>query len=568
MKQIQFETRHKAEVLLKEALAIWKQSNQVDTLDGIEQDPAFSLLMMALAWQANETDSELERLKAEVVNDFARLMVPYEMGHAVPATAVVETALQDDVAEMTLDSGSPFLLAGEHPFLPLLQTRVLNLSVRSVVRLDGRRWKVSLGGKHPVRDLSGFSFAVKDLSFRNLTVSVKGQPLPLIKPWHYSELPFAPLFTPDALTFNLGQVCNFSQLPMDLFARQNIHFFCVDSHPGFPLPGGEAEQFDMVFEFSGIQDDFSFDKSCLYLNPVLLVNAQEQEASLSAASPVARLVGGRAGKDLTGRQFLHLIRPLESQIFGNTELEVRGVSGDRFNQGSLLKLINCILTRYRSDFYAFQQIRGTVGDEALLQLETALARLKGETAQQVLDSVSGVYLMPRGWSASQKKEFSLNVKYLTTAGAAINPVLTASSVFTPPSGFQAERTRMIAAPVPGTDEIREDGDVESLLRYYVATGDRIVTPADVKQFCRKELAVRYGIGSELIRHLGVHRRRTQEHTGIGYEILVEIVLAGDSFIRRSFSDKRDQAEYLLQKTIAVRCANIYPPRVSITIENE
>ena len=81
MKQTLFETRQKAEELQREALAIWQQSDQADALEGLGQDPVFSMLMMAFAYQSNETDAELERLKTEVVEDFSRTLVPFEMGH-------------------------------------------------------------------------------------------------------------------------------------------------------------------------------------------------------------------------------------------------------------------------------------------------------------------------------------------------------------------------------------------------------------------------------------------------------------------------------------------------------
>ena len=168
MKQLFFETRQKADELLKQALSLWQQSDQVDALDGIEKDPVFSLLMMALAYQSNELDAEVERLKTEVVEDFSRLLVPYEMGHAQPATALVQTALLDDVAELAITDANTFLLEGQHPFIPLMETRALNAQVRSVVRLDGRRWKVSLAFRYPVTDLSRFAFAVKGLHFGNL----------------------------------------------------------------------------------------------------------------------------------------------------------------------------------------------------------------------------------------------------------------------------------------------------------------------------------------------------------------------------------------------------------------
>lgn len=568
MKQLIFETRHKAEELLREALAIWRQSDRADYLEDIEKDPVFSLLMMALAYQSNELDSEIERLKSEVLEDFARILVPYEIGHATPATAVVETTMQADVAEIQLGEDSVFSLDSEHPFIPLLQTRALNAEVRSIVRLDGRRWKVSLTFKRPVTDLSRFAFAVNGMTFQNLAVSIKGQFLPLVKPWHYSELPLNPCFSADTLIYNMGQVYNMSTLPMDLFARQNMRIFIVEDHSPRKFIPTETEQLDLVFEFMGIPEDFVFDKSCLCLNPILLVNAEIREASLSSDNPVARLAPGDSKvseKDLTSRQFLHLLRPMESQLFGNMDLEVRGVAADRFNQGSLMKLLNCIITKYNSDFYAFQQLKGAAADNAVFQLETALSQLKSEVVQNVLENISGVYLMPRSRS---KGDFSLNVRYLTTAGAAVNDLLGKSSYFNAPSGFNSSGTRIVGRPIPGTDEIRDEGALGSVLRYCMVTGDRIVTMADIKLFCTKELMVQYGIGRDMIRRLRINKRLQRELSSCGYEIVAEIVLAGTSFIKRSLADKLPQTEVLLQKMIEVRSANIYPVHVSISIEEE
>ena len=568
MKQILFETRQKAQDLLKESLAVWRQSDQADALDGIEKDPVFSLLMMALAYQANELDGEVERLKSEVLEDFARSLVPYEMGHATPATAVVETALQEEVPELTLSEANVFRLSGQ-PFIPLLGTRVLNASVRSVVRLDGRRWKVSLGFKQPVSDLSLFAFAIKNVNFGNLAVSIKGKLLPLIKPWHHSELPLVRSFSPESMTTNWGQMASFASLPLDLFARQNVRMFIIERHAPLQFLPMEVDQLDFVFEFTGIQDDFTFDKSCIALNPVVLVNALVGEATLSSASPLVRIAGGGENvneKALTSRFFMHLVRPMEGQIYGNTELLVRGVSGDRFNQGSLVKLLSCIISKYRSDFYAFLGLKDITADNALFQLETALSQLRQESTRNVMQSVSGVYLMPRDLSRMHDKEFSLNVRYLTTGGATVNSLLGKDCVFDAPSGFVTTATHNISVPIPGTDEIKDQSALESLSRYYMTTGDRIVTMADIKVFCYKELLVRYGIGSDLIRRFRVNRRLQRENTGCGYEIVAEITLEGSSFVNRSFADKVQMAETLLEQMIAVRSANIYPVRINITIE--
>ena len=142
MKQTIFETRQRAEELLREAFNIWRQSDDNDKLEGLENDPVLKLMITALAYQANESASDLEAIKTEVVEDFAQLLTPFEVGHAVPATAVVETALQDSVNELEMNAQSNFMLNGtSYAFMPLLKTRLLNAKVKSIIRMDGRRFR-------------------------------------------------------------------------------------------------------------------------------------------------------------------------------------------------------------------------------------------------------------------------------------------------------------------------------------------------------------------------------------------------------------------------------------------
>ena len=91
MKQTIFETKQRAEELLHEAINIWRHSDDNDKLEGLENDPIMKLMITALAYQANENISDLEVMKAEVLEEYAQLLTPYEVGHAVPATAVVST---------------------------------------------------------------------------------------------------------------------------------------------------------------------------------------------------------------------------------------------------------------------------------------------------------------------------------------------------------------------------------------------------------------------------------------------------------------------------------------------
>ena len=107
-----------------------------------------------------------------------------------------------------------------------------------------------------------------------------------------------------------------------------------------------------------------------------------------------------------------------------------------------------------------------------------------------------------------------------------------------------------------------------MLRYYMLTSDRIVTPADIKLFCCKELSNRYGLGNDMISRIRITRRQTQGHRDCGYEILVEISITANQFVKKYFTDGIPTAELLLQKMIEVRSSGIYPISVSIDIEEE
>jgi hypothetical protein len=160
----------------------------------------------------------------------------------------------------------------------------------------------------------------------------------------------------------------------------------------------------------------------------------------------------------------------------------------------------------------------------------------------------------------------VEVGYLTTAGAGINSSLNADCSFIVPTGLNSSQTHQIANPVMGSDEITEESAQASLSRYYIATCDRIVTPADIKLFCYNELLTRYGIIRDMIRQITVNRRQQIERNGPGYEIVVDILLADNPFVKRSFEEKVSLVEMLLQKMIEVRSTNIYPIVVTIQIE--
>ncbi|MGM9759337.1 MAG: hypothetical protein ACI30I_04375 [Parabacteroides sp.] len=566
MKQTLFATRQRAEELLREVLSIWRQSNQSEQLEGLENDPVLALLITALAYKANEMENDIERLQEEVLEEFTRMLVPYELCHAVPATVVVKTALQPKVPEVWLDSSSSFTLANtDYRFMPMLRTKVINAQVKSVVRMDARRWKVSLTFPSTVSDLSGMTFLISNPNFHDLKVTSGGQPLSLTKPWDYVNLPLASCFSLDTMLYSKAQTYSASAAWFDLFARQNMRMFCINPQKMGKLIPFPTEKMDFVFEFFGIADNFAFGKADLHLNCVFLANVEQQTAQLSNNTPILRIAGnnGQASKD--ERQFLHLMRPSMEQLYAEEPVIVRRIATERFNANSLFRLVSCLIDKFSSDFYAFQQFSGLRDGKNVYQIYELLHTMLDEINKLSAHIQPGVYLMLKKQPHKGADSVSLSLSYLLTSGAQVNSQLNANSLLVAPPEFVTSETKIVSDPQPGHDEVQGVDAQNSLARYYLITNDRIVTPADIKIFCYNELLVRYAVTSDMIDSILVRQRPSTDRTHCGYEIVVEIGLKANPFIKRSFTDKIPQVECLLQKMIEVRSTHIYPIQVILQI---
>ena len=568
MEQTAFDTRQRAAELLQEAAAIWRQSAHSDQLEGLERDPIFSLLITALAYQANETDSDIERLKQDVLEEYTRLLTPYESGHPIPATAVVEAALQSDVAEMVLTEQSTFFLENtKYQFIPLLRQRIINATVSNIIRLDGRRWKVALKFLYPVKDLTGMTFAILDTRFQDVKVTLNDNLMRMVKPWNYADMPLQPSFATESLLYNKAQMYNAALAGLDLFARQNVALFSIKKFLSDSVIPVETSTIELVFDFKGVPDDFVFDKSHFVLNPVLLVNAKVSTATLSSATPIIRITGYTLGNPEES-QLMHLVPPSKEQLFGKTPVEVRRISSDRFNQASLMKLMNSLTTKFHSDYYSFLDMRANGLSEVIRNMQDGLLKLSRAIRQEQLHSMPGVYLLINRDFLAETQNISLDISYVTTNGAAVNNSLSSDSRFIPPVGLNGSAMRLIADPTSGFDEVNDTEKLQNLARYQLVTNDRIVTPADMKILCYTELMNRYSIAPSMVSDMTVSHRQQIDKADCGYAFWVNIRLQDNPFVRRSFSDKIPQAEMFLQKRMEVRSSCIQPIYVNIMMDTE
>lgn len=558
MRQNIFNTRQRAEEIIKEAVAIWQRGFNSEQLEGIEQDPVFSLFMTALAYQANEIDNEVEQLQEEILDELTRLLIPYEKIHPLPATALVEVQLDDRIPELPLDQRNGFILPDtSYGFIPLLKTRVINGEVQSVVRVDNRRWKVGLKLKGAVKQLSGMTFLVGNPHFHDLKLYANGAMLPLVKPWDYSDLPLNECFSIDNMVYNKSLTYQASNTWFDLFAQQNARLFYIDSHKGSDRP---FDRLELTFEFIGIDEQFTFDKEQLSLNATILANVAQRSVTLSAAAPIARL-----SSEGNKQQFLHLIAPDDNQLYPEVPVEIRRVATDRFNAERLARLASTLVSRFASDYYAFQKIEALREGRVMEQFYNLLKKISEGLSRSSSEWASSLYLLLRNDRGFHPKEMSLRVNYLTTDGSAVNAGLNAKSTFAPLANNYIQSVRLLASPMPGYDEIRNKNAQENLARYYMITNDRIVTPADVKILCYNELERRFGITSEMIAGIKIKQAQKAERHHYGFETQVYISLTDNAYIKRDFVDKIPTTELILQKMIEVRSTNVFPVIVNIEV---
>lgn len=563
MKLTQFETRERAEQLISQATELWARSPQSEQLEELGKDPVFTLLMTALAYQSNELDGEIERFRQEVIEDLTRMLVPYELTHAQPASVVVEALPAQGIPEAEVGAGTRFQLNGtKHTFIPLFRSKMIRAQISSFQRIDGRRWKVSINFDSPIDNLSGWCFAIRNVAYQDLRLSVAGKQLPLTAPDDFAGLPVDPAFGADTMLYNRLHAHLAQSACMDMYTQHGIRMYFVKPHADGQYYSAGSDKMELVMEFTGVIDSFMFSKADLILNSVLLINAEMHTATLSPATPIARAVGTNQSGDNTA-QFMHLICPSEDQLYGDSTIEVRYVAADRFNQGALLRLLAALHAKYHTDYRAFLPIDGSTNDNMAQQLQQVLQRLEASLGNGNAKPVPGVYLILR--NSRMDKQGSVDIRYLTTAGAAVNSDLTAECTFAAPRGLDGMECRLVTAPVLGRNQLNDYVSGMEAARYLVTTGDRIVTPADIRMFCCKELLSRYGIPREMVRSINVSHRVSRDPQGCGYEIVVDIRLVANALVQRVMADKISSVEYIFQRLMEVRSTNIYPICVTISL---
>jgi len=587
MNQNIFETGQRANELLAEAVKLWKRSDQSEYLEGLDTDPVFKLLINALAYQTNELESEIESLKDDILDEFEKVMSRGEGCRAVPALTVVSAPLTEGVSEIVVNSADNFILDGvnhaKFGFTSLFRTRLINANVKRVSRIDSYQWSVTIEFPYMVNNLSGFSFSIDD--FHHVGLSVRSadqkQEFPIISPLDYACYPMADFFSMETVLFNRSQAVNTGSIrsgmspysnymAVDLFCRSMVGFYMFGEMPDFE----PTRQVNLVFSFNGIPEDFVFGIKNLKVNVLILINAHKSSVNISSENPIMRLTdessGGRAEP-----QFLGLLPSKEENNGTQVPIQVRRIGMERFNQGRLVSLLQNLIVKFNSDYYAFESIGSKTTDAVMRQIQKNLSELIHIAKSKIGLIVPGTYVYldyhkyDSKYSVSNIKEknTSIRVDILLTEGSQVNGSLKSNGGFQSPPGIDSDKMRCIIDPVPGVDEILDKKTEAEMSRYFISTEDRIITPFDVKVFCYTELKTHYGIGSEMVKNISVLRRQTMVGGYRTYALSVTITMKPNEFVRRAFEGKTEIVELYMSRMIWARTTGAYPVILKLIIGN-
>lgn len=585
MKQNIFETRQRAERLIADTMELWQQSDKSEYIEGLQTDPVFRMLLNILAYQANEFDSEIEQLKVDILDEFEQMLTAGEGGKAIPASVAIETSISGNIPYVELNSDQTFSIGKTEKetfsFVPVLKTRVVNVKVGSVSRLDNRRWLVKLNLEGGVTNLTGMVFAINSTNYHGLHVSMvnNGEELPLISASDYANMPMADAFSIDTMLYNRQQAvatsCRSNMLPcsvytgMDLLATQDVSMYVVDEMDDIE----PSSTLDLLFEFDAIGDDFAFSASRLHLNVVLLANATIGTTVVSESDPVSRIAGS-GENNRQSVQFLHLLCPSQDSVYGSLSLQVRRINADRFNNGRMSRLLNNLIMRYNSDYYAFMETGEKTSGKTIHNLRKELRNLLNQSENKVGRSFEGVYVILNHVNSQlfvdangNKKNPSLDVRYLTTNGAEANVLCDSALSIVAPDMLDSAKTKAIMPVQQGYDEVFDTEALRSESRYMLSTEDRLVTPSDIKLFCQNEMLVHFGLVRTMINGIRIHRQQKDIGTFHTYEIVVEIRIVDNVFTQQAFANKTLSVENYLARMIHVRTNGMYPVKVNLILKN-
>lgn len=539
------------------AIEHWKRDSY-DTFRDVGDDPVVNLFLSAFAYQAFKIQRNIEEFETKTTQEFRDQVLPFNLIKPTPAFSIIQTKMAKPIGEENnvkiADESCTFeFVKGKHKFnfSPLLQTKIINAELKVQEKTD-RLFLVDIHPLSPIIDLSGVSFYFDYDATLDIEIHYNGKQLPLIKPTQYNELPFTKWFNNNHLflkeNHHLFGNYDFWQ---EIFLVGNTQLFYIDSYDlkDFVFEKDRDIRLEILFK-----NKIDPSKCDLRINCVPVVNVEKKEITLTQSKPVQELVTANG-------EFLNL---LCFDDFENTSdlheyigsFLIRQFGVERYNTHELLKQLHDLSTRYVSDYYAFQHIDNVKNDSNSDKMQRIMQGLDNlrETVEKINEDVLKIEskvkntyyaILRQTNNASSIKEDNIHIQYLYTSGSLPNGIKKNEKPTKVSLGFDKNTTILLQDTDGGKDSIKDEIQKENITHYHLLTKDRIVTLADVRAFCHKELEGK-AEKIDILKKDG--------------EINVSIKLDEEFFFQNR--DSLEAWAQALQKKIELRSSGILPYQVS------
>jgi len=531
------------EEVKKNAIDQWRKEGHSAFKD-MENDPVINLLLSALSYQAYHIQSMVEKQEENTLRKLCDRIIPFHLTKAVPAFSIVETKLikaknsDEAITEKIVDEACSFEFKKSN-FVSLLETKIIQAEIKTLHQ-EGKSLWIELQLDNPIKSLSGLSFYINNPETTSIeAIRFNDEPLPLIKPSLYNELPFTSWFNNAHLLLN-GNHHLFGTYDywQELFLTNTVGLFYIGQYDTkkTPLNGQNTIQLEIIFDSFVDESEIN-----LKINCIPVVNVEKESVVLNDRNSAQELSSDNG-------EFLNLLYN-EDMEKNRDEFLVRQHGVERYNSKQLLEQMQELLYRYDSDFYAFQFIPELRYGDKLKKM------------QEIVDEISGIVnkfednqTKTSYYAVLKKKKAEKNVylEYLTTSGASI--IRKGEKASKAPLDLDRDKTVFLMDAKGGRNSIQDQTQKENIAKYYFQTKDRLVTPADITCFVR---SFYYNEDSKLgddIENLSVEKKDEQ--------IVITINLIDDSALKNMDEAKKSLGK-LLQSKINLKSTGIMNFQVEI-----
>ena len=582
--------------LLKKAIEQWSQDGMLDSLAGdrslsgkkldddeeklvlhnLENDPVINLFMTALAHQTNLLREQIATLQTALLDEMLRKTVPFALTRPVPAMTVMRATmvkssepvcLMDDSSVIQLEKRGKtkmrFKELEKFSFLPLIKTKILNATIKSIRRIARNTFELTLSRQFSFNDLSGVSLFFPTITPLSVSLSKDGTVLPTMSVCDVERLPLCSSFDVNHCLFNRSLLYGTTESWLDMMSPFVSKFFYIGD-----CEGDDVTSVDTLQMVLSMPDDIELSTQDILINCVPIVNVEKGTVSLSLEEPIKRVATEKlidvqsdttpekTKKSETHKLFLHLLKASDPS-FGPEYITVRHYGAERFHVGELLRQTRALVHRYSSDYYAFRTFADVNFDDKMNHLRSELNEIEKIIGQDN-EVHSGVYVMlqKRSQEYFTGGQKGASVSYLLTDGQRANDIAPGNTMLLPPM-LDADNTSILMPTFGGTEEMSDDETLRMTARYYQLSKERLVTKSDIKYFCMKELMNSYHIPKDAVNTISISRDFHDDQS----VMVVRIVLCSS----QDFDSLLQSISTELQQKISIRTPGFSTYKVQIEV---